>query len=165
MHRRCTTVRSFLYCLDRVCLAALAVYLCNRWIFKPLWGSAFPFLRDYLNDVLCIPLFLPPVLLVHRLLRLRRHDRPPTAFELLFHLAIWSVCFEVVAPALPQFFRTTADPLDVAAYAVGAGVAGLVWGSWRRLAPPAPAGQYNAPHYGYRNRAGHWDDKALRRAG
>ncbi len=123
--------RRFWYCLDPLPLAALATYLCNRWLLKPHWGAAFPFLRDYLNDVLCIPLFLPAVLLVHRLLRIRLHDRRPSAFELLFHLAIWSVCFEVIAPALPQLFRTTADPLDVCAYAVGAGVAGLAWGSWR----------------------------------
>jgi hypothetical protein len=160
-----TTMRRFRYYFDPVPLTALAIYFANRWLFKPLCGAAFPFLRDYLNDVLCIPLFLPPVLLIHRLLRIRLHDRPPTAFELLFHLAVWSVCFEVVAPALPQFFRTTADPLDVAAYAVGAGLAGLIWGSWRRRAPAGISLRYNAHHHGHHSSARHRDDQALRRAG
>jgi hypothetical protein len=82
--------------------------------------------------MVCIPFFLPPLLFVHRLLGLRQHDRRPTAVELLFHLIIWSICFEGIAPLFPTVYRTTADPLDVGAYAFGVLVAGLVWGSWRR---------------------------------
>jgi len=122
---------SFKYCFDPVCLTALTIYLANRWFMKPHWGAYISFFPDYLNDFLCIPLFLPPVLLVNCLLGVRQRSRYPTAFELLFHLVVWSVCFEVVAPLFSAVFHTTADPLDVAAYALGAGVAGLVWGSWR----------------------------------
>ena len=126
----------FRYCLDPVCLGALCVYLSNRLVLKPLWGGTITFFRDYCNDMLCIPLFLPPVLMADRLLRLRRHDHPPTAFELALHWAIWSVCFELIAPRFPEIWRTTADPLDVVAYGAGAAIAGLCWGSWRSRHAP-----------------------------
>lgn len=128
---RAENARSFAYCLDPVCLSALISYLVNRWALKPGLGACVGFFHDHLNDVLCIPLFLPPVLLAQRWLGVRQHDRPPTAFELVFHLVVWSICFEAVPPMLPTVFRTTTDPLDVAAYAVGTGLAGLAWGSWR----------------------------------
>jgi hypothetical protein len=139
-----------------VCVAALLLYLANRWYIKPSALGHIGFFHSYFNDVLCIPLFLPPVLWIHRKLGLRMHDAPPTAFEVLFHLVVWSICFEAVAPRLPQILRTTADPLDVAAYAVGAGVAGLVW-RWRRERTEVAGGStcpgvpgQNDPPYGAR---------------
>jgi hypothetical protein len=123
--------RAFGYWRDPACVGALGLYLLNRLVLKPGGLGQVSFFRDYFNDVLCIPLFVPLVLLVHRWLGLRPAERWPTAGEVLLHLGVWSVCFEVIAPRVP-IYRTTADPLDVVAYALGAAAAGLWWGSWRR---------------------------------
>ena len=40
-------------------------------------------------------------------------------------MAVWSVAAELVAPHL--FTRATGDPWDVAAYAGGALISGLIW--------------------------------------
>lgn len=133
----------FLYCLDWVCIAAAVLYATNRWLIKPSQFGRTGFFHDYFNDVLCIPLFLPAVLLVHRLLRVRPHDGVPTAFEIIFHWVLWSVCFELIAPRFQNLFRTTADPLDVVAYGFGAGIGMLIWhvfpgkGTMRRAGPKA----------------------------
>ena len=140
-------VRPFRYCLDPVCLVSAVIYACNRWLIKPSPLGRLAFVHDQLNDVLCIPIFLPCALLVHHLLHLRMRGAKPTAAELLIHLMIWSVCFEVVAPSLPGIYRTTADWRDVAAYALGAALAGLVWKSWRlprSLQSPGAAGSLSA---------------------
>jgi hypothetical protein len=83
--------------------------------------------HGYLNDLLCLPLFLPLILFVQKLLRLRRHDDPPRLWETVQHAIIFSVIFEVILPRYPQYFRTTADPLDALAYLVGGLVAWLIW--------------------------------------
>src|SRR5262245_54473279 len=41
-------------------------------------------------------------------------------------LIVWSVLFEIVAPRLP-FIESTADPLDIFFYALGALVAACLW--------------------------------------
>lgn len=128
---RSAVAPAFTYVRDVVCITALVLYVVNRWLIKPWTLGIVPFFHDYLNDILCIPLFLPPVLWIHKRIGLRPARWYPTAFEILFHLVVWSICFEVIAPSFPAIFRTTADPWDVAAYGVGAGIAGLVWGSWR----------------------------------
>src|SRR5687768_1767088 len=89
-------VGRFRYLRDPVFLAAVTLYLCNRWLLKPLTageeaGSAGArFVHGYFADLLCVPFLLPPVLRLHRLLGLRRHDGAPTFQELLLHVAIWS---------------------------------------------------------------------------
>jgi len=74
------------------------------------------------------------VLLLHRLLGLRNHDRPPTIVEILAHWLGWSILFEFICPRFMP--HTTGDPWDVAAYAVGAMVA---WLWWRREPRTLPA--------------------------
>ena len=115
-------MRTFRYGLDGLCLAACAAYGLNRWVLKPWWGGTF--LHDYANDLLLIPAALPWVLWMHRRLGLRRDDRGPTGWEILLHLTLWSVLFEVVGP---RFVKVTADVWDVVAYTAGAGAAGWWW--------------------------------------
>jgi hypothetical protein len=55
---------------------------------------------------------------------LRKHDGPPTAGEIAFHLAVWSVLFEVIGP---HWLRVTGDALDVLAYVLGGVLAGIWW--------------------------------------
>lgn len=53
----------------------------------------------------------------------RRHDLPPTLFEVLHNWLIFSILFAVIFPRLP-IYRTTADPWDA--------VANLAYAFWHR---------------------------------
>ena len=113
----------FRYARDPVCLAACGGYALNRWLLPlALKGT---FLRNYFDDTLLIPAALPLVLWLHVRFGWRPADARPRWSEIVFHLAVWSVAAEVIAPHL--FARATGDPWDVAAYAGGALVSGLIW--------------------------------------
>jgi hypothetical protein len=101
-------------------------------VAKPLEGASGGFFHNFGNDLLCIPIFLPVYLWVYRRVGIRNHDGKPTLFELLSHLVIWSWFFEWAAPHIGgQFAWTVGDAGDVAAYSVGALVAGFAWGTFR----------------------------------
>jgi hypothetical protein len=121
--------RSFRYLFDPLCVTAIVLFAVNRFALKPL-GVAEPFVFGYVNDLLCLPIFLPISLGLQRLMRVRRHDDPPRLWETLQHAAIFSVVFEVVLPRFPAYFVSRADPLDVVAYFVG-GLFAWAWWRWR----------------------------------
>lgn len=73
-----------------------------------------------------MPCALPPVLWVQRRLGIRKDDRYPDLMEIVFHMVVWSLLFEVVGPRLME---VTGDVLDVVAYSAGAAFC-AVW--WRR---------------------------------
>ncbi len=125
--------RPFLYLADPLCILSLALYALNRFYLKPhhLGGA---FTHGYLNDLLCLPLFLPIILRLQQLLRLRPNHRPPQLWEILQHALIFSLLFEVLLPQFPHTFATTADPLDALAYLTG-GL--LAYPLWRLLYRPA----------------------------
>jgi hypothetical protein len=138
-------VRPFRYYADPVCVASLVAYALNRFVLKPN-GVGGDFVRCYLNDLLCLPLFLPTILYVQRRLGLRRTDAFPRAWEVVQHWLVFAVVFEVVLPRYPTWFRTTADPLDAVAYLVGGLAALLIWSRSRRVVDPPgqlydPAGE------------------------
>ena len=112
----------FRYGSDPLLLFSTFLYLLNRFVLKPHF--ALSFLHDHLNDLLVIPCALPWVLLLQRKLHLREHDHPPTLLEVLFHLGIWGIIFEGVAPHLIQ---STGDRYDLLAYSVGALIAWAFW--------------------------------------
>lgn len=115
---------------DPICLASMIIYAVNRWYLKPHHiGGAFT--QGYVNDLLCLPLFLPLILGVQSLIRLRKHDAPPRMWEVVQHALIFSILFEVVLPGYPRQFHTTADPWDAVAYLIGGVTA---WFCWRFLA-------------------------------
>ena len=124
-----TDDRCFRYVLDPVCVCSAALFAANRWCLKPL-DIAPAFTHGYVNDLLCLPIFVPVSLLLQRWLRVRQNDRPPRAWEIAQHWVVFSIVFEVVLPRLPAF-RSTADVWDVIAYAIG-GL--LAWSVWRRCA-------------------------------
>ena len=86
------------------------------------------------------PAPLPPLLLIHRWLKLRVHDLPPTLVEITAHLVFWSVLFEAVGPHL--FRHAVGDWLDVLAYTAGALVAGLWWHRDRFVLAPARSHEF-----------------------
>jgi len=96
-------------------------------LLVPLLPVEERFFRGHLNDLLLIPCALPPLLLLHRCLSLRRDDHFPTAYEVALHLFIWSVYCEAIGPLVQN--TGVADPLDVLAYSVGAVAS---WGFWDR---------------------------------
>jgi hypothetical protein len=127
--------RPFRYFADPVCIGSVSIYLLNRFYLKPhhIGGE---FTHGYLNDILCLPLFLPLILYVQHVIGLRSHDAPPRLWEIVQHAAIFSVVFEGILPRYPQYFRMTADPLDAVAYLVGGLTAGVIWWAptWLRFA-------------------------------
>jgi hypothetical protein len=124
--------RKFGYLRDPLFLASVAIYFLNRYLVRPAVSPP-SFFHSYLNDLICIPFWLPPTLLLERLLRVRRRDETPSPGEISLHLIVWCLAFEVIGPRLPIFAGSVADPLDILAYSTGALVAAALW--WR---PPWP---------------------------
>ena len=125
---------AFRYCLDPVFLTAAALYVLNLLVFKPLARGHVHFFEYYGNSLLCIPVCLPPVLYVYRLLGLREPRSFPTRFEILSHLIVWSLFFKWLGPVVIKgpFAWAAADPWDVLWYWVGAVIADGFWGVWER---------------------------------
>ncbi len=118
----------FLYLRDRLFLVSFCLYWVNRFFIKPF--SDVPFFHESFNDLICIPVFVPVVVLIARMCGLRRHDQPPQIHEILLPLMVWSFMFEVLLPQDRFWSRwVTGDPFDVLWYCTGAFVAS-VW--WRR---------------------------------
>lgn len=115
-------MKQFGYWRDPLFLLCCALYALNRWALKPYLPSGF--LHGQFNDLLLIPCALPLVLWLQRQIGLRRHDAPPRFREIGFHLAVWSVLFELVGP---RFLPVTGDPLDVLAYFAGGALAAVWW--------------------------------------
>jgi hypothetical protein len=114
---------------DALFLIACMAYGINRCFIKP---HALPgFMMFHFNDLCLIPCALPPVLWLHHRLGLRSHDGPPQPLEIAGHLVFWSLLFEWI---IPKLTHASGDPADVAAYALGAIIAGLWWNRHRWLA-------------------------------
>jgi len=119
-------MRPFRYLFDPLFVASLAAYAINRFVLKPhfRWG----FLHDHLNDLLCIPVWVPIGLFIERRLKLRAHDNPPGLAEILIPVVLWGWIFEVYLPT-NELGRgwCTPDPADIAFYVMGAIAATLFW--------------------------------------
>jgi hypothetical protein len=121
----------FPYLQDPLFLFSLVLYAVNRWWIKP--HVAHGFFHAHLNDLICIPFLVPPMLFAARRLGLRRHDRPPLAHEIFLPLVIWSILFEIIFPQDVYWSRwTTGDHRDVLFYALGATGATAFWTIWYR---------------------------------
>lgn len=124
------------YLKDPLFLFCVALYFANRWIVKPYFPNEFS--RWYLNDVVCIPFWVPIMLFMMRKIGLRNDDSAPSACEVLIPLLVWSWVFEAYLPFL-QYFKhlATSDYLDIFAYTSGGLFAALFWkiwyGEWRLL--------------------------------
>ncbi len=113
---------------DALWLASVALVVLNKVWIKPnfsgvLWHS-------FLNDLLCLPVWMPFCVWAFARLKLR-DSSPPRALEIAVCLLFWSIVFEVVLPRTTIFGRFgPGDPLDVLAYAIG-GFFGWLW--WQHL--------------------------------
>ncbi len=116
----------FRYLRDPLFVACFILYFVNRWLLRPAFSLTF--LHSYLNDVICIPFWVPIMLYGMRRTGLRRNDDPPHPHEVIIPLLIWSAVFELWLPQTRLFQgRAVADPLDIMAYTLGALGATLFW--------------------------------------
>ena len=116
----------FRYLKDPFFLCCLVIYFANRWIVKPYFPNTFS--RDYLNDLICLPFWVPIMLFFLRKVRLRNDDAPPALYEIIIPLICWSWIFEVWLPGT-TFFRklSFSDYRDIFCYSLGALIAGVFW--------------------------------------
>lgn len=128
----------FLYLRDPLFLLCVAAYFINRLLLKHLWSSGF--VHSHLNDLICIPFWVPIMIFAQRQLGCRADDDPPRPLELVIPLIVWSWVFEIWLPSTGWLGdRCTADYLDVVYYAVGALVASLFWKWWYHQAVTLPS--------------------------
>jgi hypothetical protein len=116
----------FRYLRDPLFVTCVAVYFVNRWALKPLLRGGF--LHDHLNDLICIPVWVPIMLWGQRRLGLRATDSPPLASEILIPLFVWSWFFEIVLPPTGWAgSRAVSDYRDIIYYSLGAALAACFW--------------------------------------
>jgi hypothetical protein len=121
----------FRYLKDPLFVFCFGLYFLNRWILKRYFPN--DFCRDSLNDVICIPFWIPIMLFLIRKARFRRTDAPPSGSEILIPLILWSWVFEAWLPFVPFFKHlATSDYHDVFCYTVGALLAAIFWKVWYR---------------------------------
>jgi hypothetical protein len=118
--------RPFRYLADPLCIAALSLYALNRFYLKPHHIGGW-FTHGYLNDVLCLPLFVPIILYTQHLLHLRPHYKSPSLWEIVQAFLAFSIVFQLIIPRFPHTFTTAGDPLDILAYAAGGILAHAWW--------------------------------------
>lgn len=116
----------FRYLRDPIFLTCLAAYFLNRKLEE--FGLSPVLAQCYLNDLICIPFWVPMMVWVAKNLGWRRHGRRPDVIEIGIPLIMFAVVFEVVLPLTDTFLsKTVADPYDVQCYVLGAVVANGLW--------------------------------------
>ena len=118
--------RPFRYIADPACIASLILYTVNRYFLKPHHIGGW-FTHGYLNDVLCLPLFVPIILNAQHLVGLRRHFGFPHPWEIFQNWVVFTIVFQVVIPRFPKTFIAAGDPYDILAYLTGGIIAGFYW--------------------------------------
>ena len=119
----------FRYLRDPLFLLCVATYFVNRLILKVIWKEGF--VHEHLNDLICVPFWVPIMLFAQRRLGLREGDDSPRPSEIVIPLVVWSWVFEIVLPATGWLGnRCVSDYLDIVYYTLGAFLAGLFWRGW-----------------------------------
>lgn len=117
----------FRYLADPLFLGCLVLYFVNRFGLKHLVAGGF--LHDHLNDLICIPFWVPIMVFLMRKAGVRGDDAPPQAEEILIPLVMWSAIFELYLPRVGYFEGlAVADHTDILWYAIGALAASAIWG-------------------------------------
>jgi hypothetical protein len=123
---------AYKYLRDPLFVFCFALYCTNRWLFKPWLPNTFS--QCYLNDLICIPFWVPVMLYSMRRFHLRGDDAPPQSYEILIPLLLWSFIFELWLPSTSLFRgRVISDHVDILFYTLGALLASLFWQSHYRI--------------------------------
>ena len=117
--------RPFRYLNDPICVVSMMIYALNRWVLKPHHIGGW-LVHDYLNDLLCLPIFLPIILRLQSAMALRRQNLPPTLFEVFHNWVVFSVLYYFVFPKLSAF-SSVADPWNSVAYLIGGLASYVFW--------------------------------------
>ncbi len=116
----------FRYIKDPLFLCCFNLYWINFWLEE--YDMSTQLLTSYLNDVICIPFWIPIMLWGQKRLGLRNHDAAPEHLEIAIPLVMWAVLFEVIIPACRGLgIPAVADPNDVLCYCAGAMIAVIFW--------------------------------------
>jgi hypothetical protein len=116
----------FRYLRDPIFLTCLAAYFLNRELEE--FGLSPALAQCYLNDLICIPFWVPIIVQVSRWLGMRGHDHRPSMLEIGIPLMMIAILFEVILPLTETFHnKAIADPYDVQCYVLGALVANWLW--------------------------------------
>jgi hypothetical protein len=118
--------RQFQYLADPACIISLLIYALNRHVLKPHHIGGW-FTHGYLNDVLCLPLFVPMILYAQHLIGLRPHRRYPQFWEIFQNWAAFTIVFQLIIPRFPKTYISAGDPWDILAYLAGGVIAGYYW--------------------------------------
>jgi hypothetical protein len=117
------------YMKDPLFLFCLLLYCVNRWVLKPYFPN--PISKGYLNDLICLPFWVPIMLFIMRRIGLRTDDLAPQSYEVLIPLVMWSWVFEALLPRVNVFRGlATSDHLDIFCYTLGAFIASIFWKTW-----------------------------------
>ena len=106
--------------------------LCISHRMASLFGLRITVLRHHLDDILSIPILVPIMLAIQRMISIKKTDAPPLAHEVFIPVVVFSLLFEVVAPNWLHLTVTQSDPLDVLCYTLSGTVATLFWGCYYR---------------------------------
>lgn len=120
----------FRYLRDPLFLSCVMLYAINRFLLKPYFhtGIVGEFIHNSLNDVICIPVWVPVLVWLLRKVGWRASDVPPQASEILVPLLAWSWFFELVLPHVSAFHHlAVGDPDDILCYTIGALIAAVFW--------------------------------------
>lgn len=121
----------FKYICDPLCIIGWIAYIGNKWILDFFHFQKIKFFDSYFNDFFLIPCVLPPLLLIHRLISLRKSDKFPTLKEVIYHLVIWSIWFEGLGPIF--FKQAVSDIWDIVAYWSGGIISWMIWNKYTIL--------------------------------
>jgi hypothetical protein len=120
----------FRYLRDPLFLFCVALYFINRLLLKPhIHGGVIgALIHGYVNDLLCLPFWVPIMVWMMHKTHLRTGDAPPQSVEILVPLLLWSWYFKLVLPSLgsPPHL-TVSDPYDILCYTIGALLANMFW--------------------------------------
>ena len=91
------------------------------------------FSQCYLNDLICIPFWVPIMLYGLRRLPLSANDAPPQSYEILIPLIVWSFCLSIGCRT-PLCFggEPFSDHVDIMCYTLGGLGSALLWRRWYR---------------------------------
>ena len=132
----------FRYLRDPLFLFCVLFYFVNRLMLKPHvhGGVLGALIHGYVNDLLCLPFWVPIMVWMMHKTGLRPSDAVPQAPEILVPLLLWSWFFKLALPNIGSApHLAVSDSKDILCYTLGALVAALFWG--RYYGPPREANE------------------------